>query len=163
MARVPQRYLPAHLSSSDSKKIRKELKKSRRAYAKGRYHVRDKVKSFKNRGSRWVDKVRRTYRISKTKPLSLDLLEKKTGCRKKGLSKIVAKGKGAYFSSGSRPNQTPTSWGLARLYSSVSGGPAARVDMKILTEHCKPSSKALSLAKKSLSRKTTKGNRLVKL
>ena len=38
---------------------------------------------------------------------------------------------GAYYSSGSRPNQTPYSWGMARLYSVIMGGSARRVDKKI--------------------------------
>ena len=38
---------------------------------------------------------------------------------------------GAYYSSGSRPNQTPTSWGLARLASVILNGPARRIDKTI--------------------------------
>ena len=41
------------------------------------------------------------------------------------------KGFGAYFSSGSRPNQTPMSWSLARLASVIVGGPARKVDKSI--------------------------------
>ena len=33
------------------------------------------------------------------------------------LKKVINKGMGAYYSSGSRPNQTPHSWGYARLAS----------------------------------------------
>ena len=40
------------------------------------------------------------------------------------ISTIIKKGQGAYYSSGSRPNQTPHSWGYARLGSSISGGKA---------------------------------------
>jgi hypothetical protein len=42
----------------------------------------------------------------------------------------------AYYSSGSRPNQTAKSWGLARLASSVTSGPAA-VDFNIIDEGCR--------------------------
>ena len=38
---------------------------------------------------------------------------------------------GAYYSSGSRPNQTAQSWGKARMYSYILGGPARRVDREI--------------------------------
>ena len=38
---------------------------------------------------------------------------------------------GAYYSSGSRPNQTPFSWGNARLASVIMGGPARKIDKKI--------------------------------
>ena len=42
------------------------------------------------------------------------------------LRQVVKRGKGAYFSSGSRPGQTPTSWGLARAKSFASGSGGAR-------------------------------------
>ena len=35
------------------------------------------------------------------------------------------------YVSGSRPNQTPTSWGLARLASVILGGPSRRIDKDI--------------------------------
>ena len=48
-----------------------------------------------------------------------------------GQDKIIDKGMGAYFSGGSRPNQTPMSWALARLASVIMNGPARKVDKKI--------------------------------
>lgn len=45
---------------------------------------------------------------------------------------ILRKGKGAYMSSGSRPNQTPTSWSLARLASVLTGGKALKVDKDLV-------------------------------
>ena len=48
------------------------------------------------------------------------------------VDEIVKKGQGAYYSSGSRPNQTGHSWGRARLASSITGGKASAVDYKIL-------------------------------
>jgi len=56
---------------------------------------------------------------------------------------------GAYYSSGSRPNQTAQSWGKARLYSAISGGPASKSDGHILREGCDKTSKALKLSKTS--------------
>ena len=53
---------------------------------------------------------------------------------KTGAEKIIMKGKGAYFNSksgGSRPNQTPYSWGLARLASVIMNGPARKIDKDI--------------------------------
>ena len=76
-------------------------------------------------------------------------LSKKTHCSLKTLKKIVNKGKGAYFSSGSRPNQTPESWGIARLASSVTGGKASMVDFKLLEEGCAKDSPALKLARRN--------------
>ena len=48
-----------------------------------------------------------------------------------GREMIIKKGKGAFYSSGSRPNQTPFSWGLARLASVILGGPSRKVDKDI--------------------------------
>ena len=79
----------------------------------------------------------------------------------KGLKKMFKKGQGAYFSSGSRPNQTGHSWGYARLASAITGGKASAVDYKILEENCKKNSKALKLAKKAY-KKYHKGRKRVK-
>jgi len=76
-------------------------------------------------------------------------LSKKTGCSVAALEQIVRKGQGAYYSSGSRPNQTPHSWGLARLASSVTGGKAAAVDYDILRRGCSPRKPAMILANQS--------------
>ena len=45
------------------------------------------------------------------------------------------KGKGAYYSSGSRPNQTATSWGKARMYSYIMGGPTRKIDQHITDKY----------------------------
>jgi hypothetical protein len=74
-------------------------------------------------------------------------LAKATGCSVIALKKIVSKGEGAYFSSGSRPNQTAQSWGNARLASAITSGKAAAIDYNILEKGCRPGSKALRLAK----------------
>ena len=56
---------------------------------------------------------------------------------------------GAYYSSGSRPNQTAESWGIARLGSAITGGPSSMVDYHILEKECKNDSIALKMAKKT--------------
>jgi hypothetical protein len=73
----------------------------------------------------------------------------KTGCKLSALNQIVKKGEGAYYSSGSRPNQTPQSWGLARLASSLTSGKAAAVDYDIIKKGCNHKKKAFILANKS--------------
>ena len=146
MPNVPQKYVPKKLSKKDKKQQRKELKKSRRAYKKGKYHTRKKVKSFKSKVSPHIIKARKMYKlenISANKQLA-----KKTKCSISGLRQIVKKGQGAYYSSGSRPNQTGHSWGRARLASAITGGKAAAVDYHILEKTCKKGSKALKLAKR---------------
>ena len=42
------------------------------------------------------------------------------------LRQVMKRGQGAYFSSGSRPGQPPTSWGVARARSFASGSGGAR-------------------------------------
>ena len=61
-------------------------------------------------------------------------LAKASKCKLKGLKRMFKKGQGAYFSSGSRPNQTGHSWGYARMASAITGGKASAVDFKIIEE-----------------------------
>lgn len=145
---VPKRYVPTSLNRSDKKQQKSELRKSRKLYKKGIYHTRKKVDSFKNKKSNHILNTRNIYRINKVKINKS--LSKKTGCSMTGLQKIQKKGEGAYFSSGSRPNQTGTSWGVARLASSITGGKASMVDYSILEKYCKKNSKALKLANKTM-------------
>ena len=153
---VPKRYVPKQLSKKDKKKQAKELKKSRQAYKKGKYYTRKKMKSFKNKVSPHIIKARKMYKVNKITPNKK--LAKACGCKIQGLRKIVKKGQGAYFSSGSRPNQTGHSWGYARMASAITGGKASAVDYNILEKYCTKKSKALKLAKKMRG----KGTRRVK-
>jgi hypothetical protein len=153
---VPKRYVPKQLSKKDKKKQGSELKKSRQAYKKGKYHTRKKMKSFKSKVSPHIIKARKMYKVDKITPNKK--LAKACGCKIQGLRKIVKKGQGAYFSSGSRPNQTGHSWGYARMASSITGGKASAVDYNILEKYCTKKSKALKLAKKMRG----KGTRRVK-
>jgi DNA-binding Xre family transcriptional regulator len=145
--RVSLRYLPKRLTKKDRKLASKMLMKSRRLYKKGVYYTRKQVKSFKSKPSKHLAHARKIYGVEKIG--ATDELAKKTGCSKAALAKIISKGEGAYFSSGSRPNQTGQSWGIARLASSITSGKAAAVDYDILEEGCKPRSKALMLAKQA--------------
>lgn len=138
------------LTRKDRKKQGKQLMKSRRLYKKGIYYSRPQVKSFKSKKSPHVIKAEKIYHVDKIG--ATDELAKATGCSKQALAKIINKGEGAYFSSGSRPNQSAQSWGIARLASSITSGKAAAVDYTILEEGCKPKSKALTLAKRAKSK-----------
>ncbi len=144
---VPIKYLPKRLTKKDKIKQAKQLRKSRNAYKKGIYIHRKPLASYKNKKSQHLVNAEKIYKV---KNIAVNKeLAKKTGCSIKSLNKIVKKGQGAYYSSGSRPNQTAHSWGIARLASSISGGKAAAVDYNILEEGCMNNSKALKLAKKS--------------
>jgi hypothetical protein len=147
MENIIERYIPQILSKKDLKTQKKNIIKSRKLYKKGKYYQRPKVKSFKSRKSNHLSRARKLYGIDKIVPSKE--LAKKTQCSQEALEKIVNKGRGAYYSSGSRPNQTAESWGLARLASSVSGGNASIVDYHILKSGCKKTSKALRLANKT--------------
>jgi hypothetical protein len=145
--KINLRYLPKRLTQKDRKKQSKELMKSRSLYRKGVYHSRPKVKSFKSKKSNHIINAEKMYHVDKIG--ATDELAKATGCSKSALAKIINKGAGAYYSSGSRPNQSAQSWGVARLASSITAGKAAAVDYNILEEGCKPKSKALTLAKRA--------------
>jgi hypothetical protein len=144
------RYLPKRLTRKDQRKQASMILKSRREYKKGRYYTRKIVPSFHSQPSQHVTKARKMYGVDSigvTKEFA-----QATGCSKESLAKIIQKGEGAYYSSGSRPNQTAQSWGVARLASSVTGGKAAAVDYSILAKGCRPRSRALRLAKQARKR-----------
>jgi len=158
MTKITLRYLPRSLTKKDRIVQAKELRKSRKMYKKGFYHTRRKVSSYPVKRSPHIIKAEKIYHVNKIAANAE--LARKTGCSKSALAQIIRKGEGAYFSSGSRPNQTGQSWGIARLASSITAGKAAAVDYNILEKGCKPESKALRLAKIS-KRKNGHGTRRV--
>ena len=159
MNKIPIRYLPKFLTRKDKKKVARELKKSRTLYKRGIYYTRKKVASFPHKKSSHIKNAQRIYHIENMK-VNRELA-RKTGCSMEALNKMVNKGKGAYFSSGSRPNQTPASWGLARLASAITSGKAAAVDFPIIDKGCDHKKTAYKLAKKSI-KKHGYGNRRTK-
>jgi exo-beta-1,3-glucanase (GH17 family) len=157
LEKFPKKYIPSYLSLSNSKTLKSEIKKSQKHYKKGKYYTRKNVTSAKAKGSQHVRNAKKIYGV-KTVKVGKDLANK-TGCSIEALSKIMKKGQGAYFT-GSRPNQTPHSWGIARLSSAITGGKSSAVDFKILQNGCDSTSKALGLAKKARIRHN-KGTRKV--
>jgi hypothetical protein len=143
----PLKYVPDKLSKKDKIKQIKALKKSQSDYKKRKYTLRPKLKSYKSKTSAHVLKARKIYNITEIKPSQL--LAKKSGCNIQTLKKIQSKGMGAYYSGGSRPDQSAHSWGRARLASALSGGKSAAVDYKLLESGCEAKTKALKLAKQS--------------
>ena len=145
--KIPRRYLPSLKEIKDSAKQVKMLMKSRKQYKKGKFFTRKKIKSYKSKTSNHITDARKIYGIQNITPNNE--LARKTGCSLSALKQIVRKGQGAYYSSGSRPNQTSQSWGLARLASSITAGKSAAVDYNILEKGCDHKKKAFLLAKKS--------------
>jgi hypothetical protein len=147
LLKLPIRYLPKGVTIKDKKEQIRMLKKSKKLYIKNKYYTRKKLSSYINKPSKHISNARKIYNIQNITPnkeLSL-----KTGCKISALQQIVKKGEGAYYSSGSRPNQTPQSWGLARLASSLTSGKAAAVDYDIIKKGCNHKKKAFILANKS--------------
>ena len=154
MPSFPIRYVPSTLTESDKKKQVNMLLTSRKNYKKHKYYTRKSVDSYKYKPSNHVANARRIYQIDHVTPNKE--LAQKTGCTVEALKKIVQKGEGAYYSSGSRPNQTAQSWGLARLASAITAGKAATVDYDILDKGCDHRGKAFKLATHSKKLSKTK-------
>ena len=145
--KFPIRYIPTNITKKDKQNQINMLIKSKNLYKKHKYYTRKNIASYKNIKSKHILNARKIYNIKNILPnknLSL-----KTGCKISALKQIVRKGEGAYYSSGSRPNQTPQSWGLARLASALTSGKAAAVDYDIIKKGCNHKKKAFILANKS--------------
>jgi hypothetical protein len=153
--RFPLRYVPKALSNKDKQTQIKMLIKSKKQYKQNKYYTRKPLSSYQNKKSNHILNARALYDVQSIRP-SKELAQK-TGCTLSGLNQIVKKGEGAYYSSGSRPNQTPESWGLARLASSITSGKSAAVDYNIIQSQCNHKKKAFLLA--NLSRKKYKFGR----
>ena len=146
--KFPIRYLPSTLTKKDKQKQIKMLMKSRKLYrTKRQYYTRKPLASYKNKTSNHILNARNIYNIKNLTP-SKELAQK-TGCSLSALNSIVKKGQGAYYSSGSRPNQTSQSWGIARLASAITAGKAAAVDNYIINAGCDHKKNAFILANKS--------------
>jgi len=148
LIKFPIRYLPKVLTQKDKKKQINMLIKSKKLYKQNKYYTRKlHLSSYKNKKSKHILNARKIYNIQNITPNTE--LAMKTGCKLSALNQIVKKGEAAYYSSGSRPNQTPQSWGLARLASSLTAGKAAAVDYDIIKKGCNHKKRAFILANKS--------------
>ena len=120
--KIPKQYVPKSLTAEDKKKQIKSIKEGK---------DRPKVESFKSKRSSHVIKFEKRY----GKKITADAWIGKNLLRPAGIKQILKKGAGAYYSSGSRPNQTVASWSRARLASALTGGAAAKVDKDILEKY----------------------------
>lgn len=123
-SKIPKQYVPKSLTPEDTIKQIKSIKEGK---------DRPKVDSFKSKRSSHVVKFEKKYG---TKITDDDFISKNI-ISKTGINKILSKGRGAYYSSGSRPNQTADSWARARLASVIMGGAARKVDQKIWDQYKK--------------------------
>tara|TARA_Y100000401_G_C8300437_1_gene213740 strand:+ start:629 stop:1027 length:399 start_codon:yes stop_codon:yes gene_type:complete len=120
--KVPKTYVPDSLTKEDKKKQVKSIKEGK---------PRPKLKSFKSKRSSHTENFEKKYgtKISDYSFISKNII------KRAGINQILDKGRGAYYSSGSRPNQTAESWARARLASVIMGGPARKIDMKIWNKY----------------------------
>jgi len=127
--KIPGKYT-SKLSRRDRMKQKKNLIKSRKMYKKGIYVDRPQLKSYPKKKSNHIVKFEKRYNHKITDKNFID----KHILSIKGQNQILSKGRGAYYSSGSRPNQSSSSWAYARLASVIMGGKARKVDNKIWQE-----------------------------
>lgn len=128
MTKIPAHYLQG-LSTDDRSKHRAHIIRSRRMAKRGKYPDRPKLKSFTSRPSRHTTNfaARYGFRVTDLRRSAHRLKVPVTTQRA-----ILRKGRGAYFSSGSRSNQTNDSWAYARLASTLLGRKACKVDAHLL-------------------------------
>lgn len=94
--------------------------------------------TFKSKESSWTTKFNKKYgeQLDKMKGgRSKKNISKVTGIPFKAIDEVFKKGEGAYYSAGSRPNQTPQSWAYARVYSYILGGNARKIDADITKKY----------------------------
>jgi hypothetical protein len=142
--KIPKRYVPNQLSRRDKLRQITAINRSRKLYKNHIFYNRPPVRSFKSRPSNHIENAKRIYGVDKIVPNKE--LAKATGCSLNALKQIVKKGEGAYYSSGSRPNQTAQSWGFARLASAITAGNSSIVDYHILRDGCNHRKRAFLMA-----------------
>lgn len=130
---VNPKYLKG-LSKEDKEKKTKNIKKTQKLLKEGKKEEaikeskkRPTVKSSKK--SSYTEKFRKKY--GDIKVPSKELAEK-TGLSLSSQKKIIKKGEGAFLSAGSRSTvSSAKQWGLARLFSVITGGKARKIDKAI--------------------------------
>lgn len=79
----------------------------------------------------YKNKFNKKYNFKADESHTLEEIAKLTKYKLDGLKIIFSKGQGAYFSNSAslRPHiKSPQEWGMARVYSSVMGGKASKID-----------------------------------
>ncbi len=123
--------------------------KEQKRYESGFHFQKDAIKFTNDTGELFIDKIKmktggvvtyknkynKKYGYDKNEAHDLDDISKDTGVSEKGLQQIYNKGVGAYKTNPQSVRPTVKSkeqWAMARVYSAVMGGKAARVDAKEL-------------------------------
>ena len=120
--KIPKKYLPNNLSQNNKKTQLKSILKGTE---------RPELKSYKSKRSGWVKKFEKKYnkKITDKKWIHKNII------KEEGQKLIIDKGKAAYYTSGSRPNQTPYSWAYGRLAGVILNSPARKIDINIWNKY----------------------------
>jgi hypothetical protein len=126
--KIPSDYY-AGLTKSNAQKQKKYIRTSQKQAKLGIYKTRPIPQSYKHKPSKHTVDFNNIYKfhISNSNKISRII-----GVSTSKQKAILSKGRGAYFSSGSKPGQTPSSWAYARLASALLGRSACKVDQHIL-------------------------------
>jgi hypothetical protein len=128
--KIPRQYVPLYLSYED-------LKKQLDSIVKGT--PRPSLKSAKSKTSKWTKMAEKKFGDKRSKEEIAEQISGEDGKRKsellKGLNIIYDRGMKAYETSGSRPLQSPYSWGQARVYAVLFGSPARFRDKDVVEKY----------------------------
>ena len=128
--KVPRRYIPDSLTKSQrEKQIKSIFEEKKRPETKAKSRKSSHTAKFDKKYGEKLD----TMKGKRSKKNIAEI----TGKPLKAVNAVYKKGEGAYFSSGSRPNQTPQSWARGRLYAYIMGGKKVRAADKDITEKFK--------------------------
>lgn len=127
---IPKRYLPDSLKGKD-----------RQAQIKSIFEKKERPQTkVKDKKSTWTIQFDKEYGAkldAMSGKRSKKNIAKVTGIPFKAIDEVYKKGEGAYYSSGSRPNQTPSSWARGRVYAYIMGGDKVRKADKDITDKYK--------------------------
>tara|TARA_Y100001938_G_C8019082_1_gene394236 strand:- start:650 stop:1123 length:474 start_codon:yes stop_codon:yes gene_type:complete len=127
---IPKRYLPDTLKGKDrQKQIKSIFEKKDRPKTKVKKRKSSYTIDFNEKYGEEVDKLKGKR--------SRKNISKVVGIPVKALNEVYKKGEGAYYSSGSRPNQTPQSWARGRMYAYIMGGKKVRKADESITKKYK--------------------------
>jgi hypothetical protein len=116
------------LAQVAARRQRALIRKSKKEYEEtGKVETRPKVNDKPTPRSTHAAKFERRYGFTVS-----DTEKVKRAFPDTDIDGILAKGRAAYASSGSRPNVTPEQWAKARLASVLTGGKALRIDKDLV-------------------------------
>lgn len=125
--KLPEKYTAGLTSVEKAKQVELIKKSSKKYKESGIVEDRPKVSAKPTRRSVYVVRFEKKYGFPVVETAKVKLMFPDTD-----VDKILAKGAGAYASSGSRPNVSVAQWSNARLASVLTGGPALKIDKDLV-------------------------------